>query len=148
MKKHLLATLALLPILAYAKDPNSKAYCENVWKSGNPGIVTISSKHGVTIINKSPLVQTYHITFDNAVQYGKLREMPLDYSEPPFTPNAHMEFDMTVEPGRTVYYGPISIEKGAYFFKKGRYQTKATTVIKVGHIELDKCDHITNVDIT
>lgn len=147
MKKYFLTTLALLPFAACAQDPNIKAYCNNIWKTSSPGIVNISSEHGVAVSNKSKITLVYHIEFDNAVQYGKLREMPLDYSDPPFTPNAHMEYDLRLEPGKTYYYGPVNIDKNAYFEKRGRYQTKAITTIKIGSAILDKCEHITNVDI-
>jgi hypothetical protein len=150
MKKKLGMTFAILLLatsIAQAKDPNVKAYCDNKWQQGTPGLVNISSEHGFTIINNYPIAMTYHIEFDNAVQYGKLREIPLDYSEPPYTPNAHLEYDLKLEAGKTYHYGAVSINKDAYFFKRGRYKSSATTTIKLNGVVLDQCVHETNVDI-
>ncbi len=147
MKKYLLTTLALIPLTVLAQDPNVKAYCDNIWKQSPPGWVEISSDHGATIINKSPATLTYDIYFDNAIQYPKSREMPLDYSEPAYTPNAHMEYHLNVESGKTLYWGTIPISKIAGFAKKGRYKVSATTTIMYKGALLDQCVHYTNVDI-
>ncbi len=146
MKKLICTTLALIPLTACA-DPNVKAYCDNIWKQSTPGFTEISSEHGVTIINKSPITQTYDVHFDNAIQYQKLREMPLDYSEPAYTPNAHQEHHLVVESGKTLYYGPVNIAKAAGFIHRGRYKTSATTTIIINGRLLDQCVHYTNVDI-
>lgn len=148
MKKYLLATLALIPLTACAQDPNVKAYCDNVWQTSPPGWVNISSEHGVTLINKTPVTVTYHVYFDNAIQYPKYRELPLDYSEPPYVPNAHTEYHFTLESGKTLYWGNITIAKVAGFIHRGRYKTSATTTITVNGSVLDQCVHYTNVDIT
>ncbi len=147
MKKYLLATLVLLPLVACAKDPNVKAYCNNVWQTGSPGFVSISSEHGVTITNKSAVTITYHVYFDNAIQYPKLREIPLDYAEPDYTPNAHADYSITVEAGKTLYYGPFNITKYAGFIKRGHYKTSATTTITINGTVLDQCVHYSSVDI-
>lgn len=148
MKKFLLTTLtALLPLTACAHDPNVKAYCDNIWKTASPGWVSISSLHGVTIINKTTKNLVYDVYFDNAIQYRKSREMPLDYKEAPYTPNAHEELHFSVASGQTLYYGEVGIEKIAGFQTKGRYKTRATTHIMYNGVELDSCEHYTNVDI-
>jgi hypothetical protein len=147
MKKLLLTTLALFPLAAFANDPNSHAHCNNIWKESPPGWVSISSEHGFTITNKSPSTLTYDIYFDNFIQYPKFREMPVDYSEPPYTQNAHSEYHLEIASGKTFQFGPVNIEKPAPFTKKMRYKTSAyTTIVYKGTI-LDQCVHYTNVDI-
>ncbi len=136
-----------LPLVAKAQDPNVKAYCNNNWKQASPGWVDVGSEHGATIINKSPSTLTYDIYFDNAIQYPKLREMPLDYSDAPYTPNARVEYHIAVESGKTLYWGTIPISKVAGFPKKGRYKSSATTTIKYKGTLLDQCVHYTNIDI-
>lgn len=133
--------------MAQAKDPNSKAYCSDVYKQSTPGWTTVSSKHGITIINKTNTALVYDVYFDNLIQYPKLREMPLDYSEPPYTPNAHQEFHFTIQPNQTFYYGEVSIEKLAGFPKRGHYKTISTTVIKYNGTLLDSCIHYNSIDI-
>lgn len=147
MKKVIIAILIASSSIALAKDPNVKAYCDNVWKQASPGWVDISSQHGATIINKSPTALVYDIYFDNAIQYPKMREMPLDYSEPPYTPNAHHEYHLKVESGKTLYWGSIPISKVAGFPQKGRYKSSATTTIMYNGTLLDQCVHYTNIDI-
>lgn len=136
-----------LATLAHAKDPNVKAYCNDVWKQSTPGWTSIASQHGVTIINKTSSPLIYDVYFDNYVQYPKLRIMPLDYSDAPYTPNAHQEFHFKVEAGQTFHYGEITIEKMAGFQKRGHYKTASTTVIKYNGISLDDCIHYNSIDI-
>ena len=146
--KKILALIAIsIPVIACAKDPNVKAYCNNNWKQSTPGWTSVGSQHGATIINKTKVALVYDIYFDNAIQYPKNRQMPLDYSDAPYTPNAHSEYHFKVEPGQTFYWGEISIEKIAGFPKKGRYKTLATTIVKYNGILLDNCEHYTNIDI-
>jgi hypothetical protein len=147
LRKIIIALILFTAIHAYAKDPNVKAYCNNVWKEAPPGWVSIPSKHGVTIINKSPLPLVYDIYFDNAIQYQKTREMPLDYSDALYTPNAHQEYHWKIEAGQTLNYGEVTIEKIAGFPKKGRYKTQATTIVMFNGVVLDSCVHETNIDI-
>lgn len=147
MKKIALAILISLPIVACAKDPNVKTYCSDVWKQSPPGWTAISSQHGVTIINKSPTALVYDIYFDNAIQYPKNREMPLDYSEAPFTPNAHQEQHFKVEAGQTLHYGQVEISKLAGFPHKGKYRTRSTTIVFYNGALLDNCTHYNSVDI-
>ena len=143
----LAASVLLLPLLAQAKDPNVKAYCSDVWKQATPGWTTVASTHGVTIINKTPTPLIYDIYFDNQIQYPKMREMPLDYSEAPYTPNAHQEHHLRVEAGQTLYFGEVTIEKLAGFPRRGHYKTKTlTTVMFAGHL-LDQCVHFNSIDI-
>lgn len=147
MKKLVAAILISIPMIACAKDPLVKAYCNDSFKEATPGWVSVASKHGVTIINKSPTALVYDIYFDNAIQYPKNREMPLDYSEAPYTPNAHQEHHFKVEAGQTFYYGEIGIEKIAGFQRKGSYKTQATTMIFYNGRLLDNCIHYNHVDI-
>jgi len=136
-----------LTSLVHAKDPNSKAYCSNIWKQSTPGWTSVDSQHGVTIINKTSNALVYDVYFDNLIQYPKLREMPLDYSDAPFTPNAHQEHHFRVEAGKTFHYGEVSIEKMAGFPKRGHYKTASTTHIKFNGVLLDSCIHYTSIDI-
>jgi len=138
--------LGLTP-LAQAKDPLVKAYCSDVWKQSTPGWTSVSSTHGVTIINKSQQTLTYDVYFDNQIQYPRMREMPLDYSEAPYTPNAHQEHHFSIAPGQTLHYGEVTIEKLAGFPKRGHYKTKSlTTIMYQGHL-LDQCVHFNSIDI-
>lgn len=149
MKKCILMSLVALSVsaLSYAKDPNVKAYCNLNWKESTPGWTSVGSQHGVTIINKSPTALVYDVYFDNGIQYPKLREMPLDYTDAPYTPNAHQEYHFKIEAGQTFYYGEVNIEKIAGFPKKGRYKTHAyTTIMYQGHL-LDQCEHFNSIDI-
>lgn len=152
MKKLIIASIAGVVVLgltplAHAKDPNVKAYCNLNWKESTPGWTSVGSQHGATIINKTPTALVYDVYFDNAIQYPKSREMPLDYSDAPYTPNAHTEYHLKVEPGQTLHYGEISIEKIAGFARKGRYKTIATTIVKYNGALLDNCVHYNNIDI-
>lgn len=148
MKKLLITTLAaLIPLTACAQDPNVKAYCNLNWKGSTPGWTSIASQHGVTIINKSPKTLIYDVYFDNAIQYPPMREMPLEYKEKPYTPNAHQEHHFSIASGQTLYYGEVNIEKIAGFQTKGRYKTKATTHIIYNGAELNSCVHYNTVDI-
>jgi hypothetical protein len=148
MKKYLIAIIVgSLSFSAHAKDPNSKAYCSDTWKQSTPGWTSVSSKHGVTIINKTSSALIYDVYFDNFIQYPKMREIPLDYSEAPYTPNAHQEFHFKVEAGQTFYYGEVSIEKVAGFPKRGHYKTASTTHIKYNGVLLDSCIHYNSIDI-
>lgn len=138
--------LGLTP-LAHAKDPNVKAYCSDVWKQSTPGWTSVSSTHGATIINKTQQTLTYDVYFDNQIQYPKMREMPLDYSEAPFTPNAHQEYHFQIAANQTLNYGEVTIEKLAGFPKRGHYRTKTlTTIMYQGHL-LDQCVHFNSIDI-
>ena len=148
MKKYLAAILIVgFPLIACAKDPNVKAYCSDQWKQSTPGWTSVSSTHGVTIINKSPQTLTYDVYFDNQIQYAKLREMPLDYSEAPYTPNAHQEYHLQIEAGKTFYYGEVTIEKVAGFPRRGNYKTKTLTTIMYKGTLLDQCVHFNSIDI-
>lgn len=148
MKKCLIAIIVgSLSFAAHASDPNVKAYCSDVWKQSTPGWTSVSSTHGVTIINKSQQALTYDVYFDNQIQYPKMREMPLDYSEAPYTPNAHQEYHLQIEAGKTFYYGEITIEKLAGFPKRGHYKTKSLTTIMYKGILLDQCVHFNSIDI-
>lgn len=149
MKKYLLATAIIiaLPLVAQAKDPNVKAYCSDVWKQATPGWTSVSSTHGVTIINKSNQVLVYDVYFDNGIQYPKMREMPVDYTEAPYTPNAHQEHHFRIEAGQTLYFGEVTIEKLAGFPRRGHYKTHSyTTIMYNGHL-LDQCEHFNSIDI-
>lgn len=148
MKKILLTTLlAFISLAAQAKDPNVKAYCSDVWKQTTPGWTNVSSTHGVTIINKTPTPLIYDVYFDNGIQYPKNREMPLDYSEAPYTPNAHQEHHFRIEAGQTMYFGEVTIEKLAGFPRRGHYKTHSyTTIMYQGHL-LDQCEHFNSIDI-
>jgi len=76
-----------------------------------------------------------------------MREMPLDYSEAPYTPNAHQEHHFSIAPGQTLHYGEVTIEKLAGFPKRGHYKTKSlTTIMYQGHL-LDQCVHFNSIDI-
>jgi hypothetical protein len=148
--KMLLGTLfaaMMIPIVVQAKDPNVKAYCNNIWKETQPGWSNVASQHGVTIINKTPFALVYDVYFDNAIQYPKAREMPLDYSDAPFIPNAHQEYHFKIESGQTFYYGEVEIQKLAGFPRKGRHKTQATTIIKYNGVLLDNCIHYNNIDV-
>jgi hypothetical protein len=147
MKKLIAGILVSLPMIACAKDPFSKAYCSDTWKQSTPGWTSVASKHGVTIINKTSSALIYDVYFDNFIQYPKMREMPLDYSEPPYIPNAHQEFHFKIESGQTFYYGEVSIEKMAGFPKRGHYKTASTTHIKFNGVLLDSCIHYNSIDI-
>lgn len=147
MKKYLSLVLIALPIIACAKDPNVKSYCNSTFKIASPGWTPIASQHGVTIINKSPNALVYDVYFDNAIQYPKVREMPLDYSEAPYTPNAHAEYHFKIEAGKTFYYGQVNVEKIAGFQKKGIYRTKASTIIKYNGVLLDNCQYFNTIEI-
>lgn len=133
--------------IAEAKDPNVKTYCSDQWKQSTPGWTAVSSTHGVTIINKSQQTLTYDVYFDNQIQYPKMREMPLDYSEAPYTPNAHQEYHFQIAAGQTLYYGEVTIEKLAGFPKRGHYKTKTLTTIMYKGILLDQCVHYNSIDI-
>ena len=143
----ILALLCLSAISAYAKNPNVKAYCNNRFVEASPGWVSVPSQHGVTIINKSATPLVYDVYFDNQIQYPKLRDMPLDYSEPPYIPNAHKEHHFTVPAGQTFYFGEVTIEKQAGFIKKGHYKTKALTTVMFNGVLLDQCQHFNNIEI-
>ncbi len=136
-----------LPLVVHAKDPNVKANCNLNWKQSNPGWTSIPSQHGITIINKTPTELVYDVYFDNAIQYPKAREMPLDYSEAPYRPNAHQEYHFKIKPGQTMYYGEISIEKVAGFPHKGRYRTRATTHIMYNGAVLGDCVYYNSIEI-
>ncbi len=127
------------PVLTHAQNKDVLAYCAPIHQYDKHGVVDISSDHGVTIINKTGVKQNYHIYFDNAVQYPRVREMPLDYSSPEFTPNAHFDFELVLENGKRYDLGPVINSKKAYFDKKGIYRTRATTIIKVNNITIDNC---------
>jgi|HubBroStandDraft_6_1064221.scaffolds.fasta_scaffold292674_3 hypothetical protein len=151
VKKTLIVTaiaIIINPMLAQASDANTKAYCNNNWKQASPGWTNISSTHGVTIINKTKVALVYDIYFDNAIQYPKMREMPLDYTDAPYTPNAHAEYHVKLEPGQRYDFGEITIQKLAGFPKRGVYKTWATTIVKFNGALLDKCDHYTNIEIS
>jgi len=141
------ALFVALSSLAQAKDPNVKAYCNDAWKQSTPGWTSIASQHGVTIINKTSTVLVYDVYFDNLIQYPKSREMPLDYSESPYTPNAHQEHHFRIEAGKTFHYGEVTIEKIAGFPRRGHYKTASTTVIKFNGVLLDNCIHYNSIDI-
>lgn len=152
MKKYLIAStlimsLSFLTYQAQAKDPNVKAYCSDQWQEAHRGWTSVSSKHGVTIMNKTNIPLVYDVYFDNWIQYPKQREMPLDYSEPPFTPNAHQEHHFTLQPGQTLNFGEVSIEKMAGFNQRGKYKTQSTTIIKYNGSMLDMCMHYNTIDI-
>lgn len=147
MKKLALAILISIPVVALAKDPNVKGYCSDVWKQSTPGWTSVSSQHGVTIINKSQQTLVYDVYFDNQIQYPKLREMPLDYSDPPYTPNAHQEYHFEIKAGQTLNYGQVTIEKLAGFPKRGHYRTKSLTTVMFKGVLLDQCVHFNSIDI-
>lgn len=147
LRKTILALLCLSAINAYAKDPNVKAYCSDVYKESPPGWVNVESMHGVTIINKSKTAITYDVYFDNAIQYPKTREIPLDYTNPPYVPNAHQEHHFYVQPGQTLNFGEVKIGKLAGFPRKGRYPTESITTVIFNGILLDQCIHYNNVFI-
>jgi hypothetical protein len=143
MKKHIIKTslvFALLPGFCLANDKDVMAYCSVIYTTGKHGVVGISSNHGISIINKSGKTQTYHVEFDNAVYYGKSRELPVTYGNSEIrVPNAHIEFDLHLETGKTFHYGPINNRKDAYFEKGGRYKIQATTIIKLNNVIVDDC---------
>ncbi len=147
MKKLVAAILITIPMIACAKDPLVKAYCSDTWKQSTPGWTSVASTHGATIINHSQQTLTYDVYFDNQIQYPKLREMPLDYTDAPYTPNAHQEYHFQIAAGQTLYYGEVTIEKLAGFPKRGHYRTKSlTTIMYQGHL-LDQCVHYNSIDI-
>lgn len=147
MKRLVAGILVSLPLIACAKDPNVKAYCSSVFKEGPAGWLNVDSQHGVTIVNKSHVAITYDVYFDNAIMYPKIREMPLDYSNPPYIPNAHKEHHFLVQPGQTLHYGQETIAKLAGFPQKGKYPTEAITTVTFNGVLLDQCVHYNNVFI-
>ena len=148
MKKCLIAIIVgSLSFAANAKDPLVKAYCSDVWKQSTPGWTNVESTHGATIINHSQQTLVYDVYFDNQIQYPKMREIPLDYSEAPYTPNAHQEHHFSISAGQTLYYGEVTIGKLAGFPRHGHYKTKTLTTIMYQGRLLDQCVHFNSIDI-
>ncbi len=150
MKKIILITsLALaLPLLANAEDKNFMVYCPATYHNAKHGIVNITSNHGVSIRNMTALPQVYHVTFENGVYYGNRAQLPITYTNAEImVPNAHVEFDVTVQSKKEFHYGVVPIGKNAYFEKSGKYKLLASTTIKLNNYVVATCIDYNVADI-
>jgi len=133
MKKYapiLIACLIAFPVVAQAK--NAKAYCTMYGSSAKHGYeAKISSEHGFSILNDSTVTKSYHITFENNVNFGGTW----------YSPNGHKEIDVTVEAGKTLHYGPEILSKSAFFGVKGNYDLQALTIIMLDGKMLTGCSN-------
>lgn len=129
----------LLCPLAHADEKFVKGYCTAVYQEGTVGYINVVSEHGFTIINNLGKPTTYRIDFHNGVLYGKLKEMPLEYKNDVFTPNAHEMMEITLQPNQRYDYGTKHIYKPAFFPGKSFYKIDAITVIQANGKILHTC---------
>lgn len=93
----------------------------NSAKSGRD--IIVKSEHGFTITNRTGKSQIYHFEFDNEIYFGGTWP----------SPNAHGDYDRTVEPGETFELRPLYFEKTTKVHSKGEFLVKAKTVVSYYH---------------
>lgn len=129
----------LLSPLAHADEKYVKGYCKPVFQEGTVGYIDVVSEHGFTIINNLGKTTKYRIDFHNGILYGKLKEMPLEYKNDVFTPNAHEMMEITLAPNQRYDYGTKHIYKPAFFPAKRFYKINAITAIQADGKILHVC---------
>ena len=100
--------------------------------------IKVMSEHGFTITNNTGKSQIYHIEFDNLIYFGGTWP----------SPNAHGEYDRTIENGETFEMRGIYFDKTTRIASKGSFQVEAKTVISYYRgAYITDCSSFNNVNI-